>query len=172
MGTGTPLLASLADAELAAVLLAGKVRQYPRYASLGREGTARAHAGSEGLLRITKTWRFSGHAPVLSVDYLLGNRSRDPVRARFGVTLTVNVDGQLGASRVVRLPGGRPLPFDHAFEQDDVGRFGLVFADLGFELQLRATPAVTLLAYPVRVGRFQDPVTGIENMSGDRSHVL
>ena len=38
----TPLLASLSDAALSALLRAGRVWHYPRYSSLGREGTRSA----------------------------------------------------------------------------------------------------------------------------------
>ena len=119
--------------------------------ALSREGALRPSPGVEGLVRVAKTWRFSGHAPCFSVSYDLSNRSREPVRARFGVTLNLNLDGETGPSRVLRFPDARPLPMDSAVERADVDRLDLVFADAGFELTVRMSPSVTVYAYPVFV---------------------
>jgi hypothetical protein len=119
--------------------------------ALSREGALRPAPGVEGLVRVAKIWRFSGHAPCFSVSYDLSNRSREPVGARFGVTLNLNLDGETGPSRVLRFPDARPLPMETAVERSGVDRLDLVFADAGFELTLRVSPAVTVYAYPVFV---------------------
>lgn len=116
---------------------------------LGREGAVRPGPDTEGLVRITKTWRFSGHAPLLGVDYLLSNRSREPVRSRFGVVLTLNVDSAVGPSRVVRFGEGRPAPQRVASQGRELEQIAVKYADLGFEVLVRASPAVTAWAYPV-----------------------
>ncbi len=116
---------------------------------LGREGSVRPAPGVEGLVRLTKVWRFSGHAPLLSVDYQLSNRSREPVQARFGVVLTFNVDGATSASRTLRLGQEPPMSQLSAGEARRVATVVATYADLGFEVVLRTSDPVTALCHPV-----------------------
>lgn len=116
---------------------------------LGREGSVRPAPGVEGLVRLTKVWRFSGHAPLLSVDYQLSNRSREPVQARFGVVLTLNVDGATSASRTLRLGQAQPVSQLSLGEASRVTTVTATYADLGFEVVLRTSDPVTALCHPV-----------------------
>jgi hypothetical protein len=116
---------------------------------LGREGSVRPAPGIEGLVRLTKTWRFSGHAPLMSVDYQLSNRSREPVQARFGVVLTLNVDSEVTASRTLRMGTKGPLSHLARAEAQGVDTVRVTYADLGFEVLLRTSDPVTAFSHPV-----------------------
>jgi 4-alpha-glucanotransferase len=118
------------------------------HVSLAREGTI-ADGEARRLVRIAKRYSFSAQRPAIDVSYELANRYHDPIRARFAVELTLNVDGRRGPERYLRVQGHDRWFLDRGGQAEGVQQLDLVMEDLGVQVSLRSNRPALVLHYPV-----------------------
>ena len=114
-----------------------------------REGVVRQPSRADGMLQIHKRLRFPSDAPRIELQLELVNRGREPLEARFGLALHLNLDGRAGPDRTLHLPGLPPLPFDGESEHEGISDLALRFADQGLIVRARADRPATLLQHPL-----------------------
>jgi 4-alpha-glucanotransferase len=136
-----------------------QVRAGELQVSLAREGTL-ADGDARRLVRVAKRFSFSAQRPVVEVGYELANRYHDPIRGRFAVELTLNLDGRRGPERYLRVSGHERWFLDRGGHADGVQQLDLVMEDLGVQLSLRTSRPAILLHYPVVV-----PIRRVEGHS-------
>lgn len=118
--------------------------------SLSREGTVR-QGNRDGLLQIVKNFRIHKGDPLIHVSYELVNRSMDPIRARFGVELNLNLDSLLSAERGLIIPRFPLMPLDRAGCWEGVSDAALAMPDIGVQVRMRFSGEPTLFHYPIFV---------------------
>lgn len=118
------------------------------HVALAREGTL-ADGDARRLVRIAKRFTFSAQRPAVDVSYELANRYHDPIRARFAVELTLNVDGRRGPERYLRVQDHDRWFLDRGGQADGVQQLDLIMEDLGVQVSLRTNRPALMMHYPV-----------------------
>jgi hypothetical protein len=75
----------------------------------------------------------------------------DPIRARFGVELNLNLDSLLSAERGLIIPRFPLVPLDRAGCWEGVSDAALAMPDIGVQVRMRFSGEPTLFHYPIFV---------------------
>lgn len=113
------------------------------------------------LVRIVKRYVFVADAPRVEIRYEIINRYHEPIRTRFAVELSLNLDSRLGTGTHLEVDG-LPVELGGTVDTADVHEVGLVDAASGCRMTLQSSHPAGLWLHPIEtLGR---TLTGIDTL--------